>query len=79
MAKLLNNESKINKINEDINKITDENNSLERDLIRLKNNNNAAHGEYKQKHYIYNQLFLENIILASTLSTIIFLYIYKKV
>ena len=70
-------ESNINFLNNNINQITQENNTLSKKFYELQNHNNAAYGEYKQKHYLYNQLYIENIVLLCIIGSISGFFIYN--
>jgi len=71
-------ESKIKLLNNNINEIIKENNTLSNKFYDLQNHNNAAYGEYKQKNYLYNQLYIENMVLICILGSISGFFIYNR-
>jgi hypothetical protein len=62
------------RVNKNITKLNNENAKLLRKLNTLENQNSGAEGELYDKEYIYNEIYIENIILLLVIFGGIILY-----
>ena len=65
-------------VNSNIDITNRENRELLKELYQLKNNDSGAAGELKQKNFIYNQLYVQNIVLLVMILGLSGLYVYKR-
>ena len=70
--------SKLKKLNEEITKLNKDNTKLSNKLNTFDNQGLAAEGELKSRQFLYNELYIQNIILTIIILGNIGLYIINN-